>query len=136
MLAGKAGATDAAVVRDDAHLAMEAIRAYEQSLSLELLRVLNDCGAQIYGISDHARMADRVPTFCFNMPGVLPADVTDAAARAGIGIRDGHMYAPRLMKRLNLTKESGAVRASLVHYNTTAEIHRFGNVLAGLRGRR
>jgi selenocysteine lyase/cysteine desulfurase len=135
-LTGKAAVTDAAVVRDDAHAAMQAIRAYEQSLSLELLRVLRDCGAQIYGISDDARMAYRVPTFCFNMPGVLPADVTDAAARAGIGIRDGHMYAPRLMQRFNLTKESGAVRASLVHYNTTAEIHRFGNVLAGLRARR
>jgi selenocysteine lyase/cysteine desulfurase len=53
-------------------------------------------------------------------------------ARAGIGIRDGHLYCPRLMKRLGLTLESGAVRVSLVHYNTLAEIHRFGNVLSGL----
>jgi selenocysteine lyase/cysteine desulfurase len=67
------------------------------------------------------------------MPGVLPQDVTETAARAGIGIRDGHMYAPRLMKRLGLTKETGVVRVSLVHYNTFAEIHRFANVLAGLK---
>jgi cysteine desulfurase family protein (TIGR01976 family) len=135
-LAGKSGAADAASARDDVRVAMKAIRAYEQNLSLELSRVLKDCGAEVYGIRDDARVAERVPTFCFNLPGVLPQDVTDAAARAGIGIRDGHMYAPRLMKRLNLKKESGAVRASLVHYNTVAEIHRFGNVLTGLRARR
>jgi selenocysteine lyase/cysteine desulfurase len=66
------------------------------------------------------------------MPGVLPQDVTEAAARAGIGIRDGHMYSPRLMKRLGLAKETGAVRVSLVHYNTAAEIHRLGEVLGDL----
>jgi len=42
------------------------------------------------------------------------------------------MYAPRLMKRLGQRQESGVVRASLVHYNTIAEIHRFGNVLLDL----
>jgi selenocysteine lyase/cysteine desulfurase len=40
------------------------------------------------------------------------------------------MYAPRLMKRLNVPVESGVVRVSLVHYNTPAEIHRFGNALS------
>ena len=29
--------------------------------------------------------------------------------------------------------ESGVARVSLVHYNTMAEIHRFGNVLSELR---
>jgi len=37
------------------------------------------------------------------------------------------------MKRLGLTKETGAVSVSLVHYNTSDEIHRLGGVLAGLR---
>jgi selenocysteine lyase/cysteine desulfurase len=48
-------------------------------------------------------------------------------------VRDGHMYSPRLMKRLGLTKESGAVRASLVHYNTLEEVHRFGSALDEIR---
>jgi selenocysteine lyase/cysteine desulfurase len=61
--------------------------------------------------------------------------VTEAAARADIGIRDGHMYSPRLMQRLGLSKETGAVRVSLVHYNTAAEIQRLAAVLAGLRRR-
>jgi selenocysteine lyase/cysteine desulfurase len=43
------------------------------------------------------------------------------------------MYAPRLMERLGLQKESGAVRASLVHYNTVEEVRRFGRVLAEIK---
>jgi selenocysteine lyase/cysteine desulfurase len=112
---------------------MSGIRAYEQGLSLELMRVLREAGATIYGVSDSGQLSQRVPTICFNLQGIDPATVTEAAARAGIGIRDGHMYSPRLMQRLGLSVETGAVRASLVHYNTPAEIHRFGDVLARLR---
>jgi selenocysteine lyase/cysteine desulfurase len=118
----------------DINVAMTAIRGYEQSLSLHLLRMLRECGATIYGIDTEARISERVPTVCFNIPGVPPQDVTNAAARVGIGIRDGHMYSPRLMARLGLAKESGAVRVSLVHYNTVAEINRLGEVLATLKG--
>ena len=117
----------------DIGAAMAAIRAYEQSLSLHLLRVLKAVGATIYGIDTPEKIAERVPTVCFNIPGVLPKDVTAAAARAGIGIRDGHMYSPRLMARLGLAKETGAVRVSLVHYNIPAEIDRFGEVLARIK---
>jgi cysteine desulfurase family protein (TIGR01976 family) len=112
--------------------AMKAIRQYEETLSLEMLRVLNEGGATVYGISAKERVGERVPTLCFNLPGVAPADVTETMSRANIGIRDGHLYSPRLMKRLGLSVETGAVRASLVHYNTIEEIHRFGNVLLDL----
>ncbi len=134
-LSGRPGAPSPHTLREDARLAMKAIRIYEQGLSAELLRVLKQCGATIYGIDSPARIAERVPTVCFNFPGVLPQAVTEAAARAGIGIRDGHMYAPRLMKRFGLEKETGMVRVSLVHYNTVDEIHRLGNVLEALRPR-
>jgi selenocysteine lyase/cysteine desulfurase len=119
----------------DVRYAMQAIRNYEQGLSLELGRVLRECGAQVYGISEDERVGERVPTFSFNLPGFSPREVTETLVRAGIGIRDGHMYAPRLMKRLNVPVESGVARVSLVHYNTLAEIHRFGNALAELRKR-
>jgi selenocysteine lyase/cysteine desulfurase len=39
------------------------------------------------------------------------------------------MYAPRLMARLGLAMDRGAVRVSLVHYNTVDEIDRFGEAL-------
>ena len=109
--------------------AMTAIRNYEESLSRQLLKVLSEIRATVYGIADEQRTHERVPTLCFNIRGIAPAAVTRAASDAGIGIRDGHMYAPRLMKRLGVEQESGVVRVSLVHYNTLDEIHRFGNVL-------
>jgi len=115
--------------------AMEAIRSYEEILSRETLRVLKDCDATIYGVSDEKNLKSRVPTFCFNVRAISPARVTEEMARAGIAIRDGHMYSPRLMKRLRLAQESGVVRASLVHYNTVEEIHRFADVLRELSRR-
>jgi len=118
--------------RDNLLRAMSAIRAYEEQLSLEMLRVLRECGATVYGIAEEQRVHERVPTLCFNLGIIAPATVCEASARAGIGIRDGHMYSPRLMKRLGLRQDTGAVRASLVHYNTREEIHRFGNVLLDL----
>jgi cysteine desulfurase family protein (TIGR01976 family) len=113
--------------------ALGAIREYEQALSREMLKVLDETGAQIFGVAEPSRVADRVPTFCFNIEGISPAAVTEAMAAADIGIRDGHLYTPRLMRRLGLATESGAVRVSLVHYNTREEILRFGEALRGLR---
>ena len=110
--------------------AFETIQAYEESLSLEMLRVLNDCGAIVYGVADKQRIAERVPTLCFNLPNISPARVTEELAKNNIGVRDGHMYSPRLIRRMGLSTESGVVRASLVHYNTVEEVHRFGSALA------
>lgn len=112
--------------------AMNAIRDYEASLSREMLRVLRDCGAAVYGINEEQRIGERVPTVCFNLATTSPAKVTEAMADAGIGVRDGHMYSPRLMRRLGLSQDTGAVRASLVHYNTIDEIHKFANILSDL----
>lgn len=123
----KAGSRRANLIR-----AMEAIRDYEEILSREMLRVFARSGATIYGIHEERNLRLRVPTFCFNLPNVLPAKVSEVMAAKGIGIRDGHMYSPRLMSRLGLAMETGAVRASLVHYNTLDEVRQFGEVLEGL----
>lgn len=110
--------------------ALAAIQAYEQELSVEMLDVLKSCGATVYGIADANRISRRVPTLCFNLPNIPPARVTEGLANANIGVRDGHMYTPRLMRRLGLPLETGAVRASLVHYNTRDEVREFGRALA------
>ncbi|WP_200933136.1 MULTISPECIES: cysteine desulfurase-like protein [unclassified Sphingomonas] len=112
--------------------AMEAIKLYERSLSERVHAVLADCGATIYGLADPRRFDERAPTFSFNLPGTAPAAVVQAMADAGIAIRDGHMYAPRLMNRLGLPLHEGVVRLSLVHYNGVDEIDRFADVLRGL----
>jgi selenocysteine lyase/cysteine desulfurase len=108
----------------------EAIRSYEAQLSCAMLDVLAKVNATVYGTTAKDKISHRTPTLCFNLPGISPAKVTEALAAQNIGVRDGHMYSPRLMKRLGLSQESGAVRASLVHYNTLEEVRRFGNVLA------
>jgi cysteine desulfurase family protein (TIGR01976 family) len=107
----------------------EAIRDYEAQLSRAMLDVLASANATVYGITAKDQLSHRTPTLCFNLPGAPPARVTEELAKQNIGVRDGHMYSPRLMKRLGLTQESGAVRASLVHYNTVEEVRRFENAL-------
>jgi cysteine desulfurase family protein (TIGR01976 family) len=120
---------DAATTRARLLAAMTAIESYEQDLSRAMLAALHSAGATVYGIGDADQVHLRVPTFSFNLPGVDPAQVVLKMAAADIGIRDGHMYAPRLMERLGLAMDKGCVRASLVHYNDLAEIERFGTAL-------
>jgi cysteine desulfurase family protein (TIGR01976 family) len=112
--------------------ATEAIREYEAQLSRAMLYALKKADATIYGIRALDQLSYRTPTLCFNLPGIAPAKVTEELAKQNIGVRDGHMYSPRLMKRLGLAQESGAVRASLVHYNTEEEISSFANALASI----
>jgi cysteine desulfurase family protein (TIGR01976 family) len=112
--------------------AMASIREYEATLSFEMLEALQAAGAIIYGVDNTSRVAERVPTFCFKLPNVAPALVTEIMSDRGIGIRDGHMYAPRLMKRLGASLDVGVNRASLVHYNTVREVHEFGKVLCDI----
>ena len=112
---------------------LASIRGYEEILSVEMLSILIGCGAEIYGVSDRDRIGQRVPTWCFNLPNISPARVAEELAKRGIGVRDGHMYSPRLMGCLGLSPETGAVRASLVHYNTLTEIQNFAGALAEIR---
>ncbi|MFB9949679.1 cysteine desulfurase-like protein [Rhizobium puerariae] len=118
--------------RDTIVAAMAAIRAYEQTLSKKMLSVLKKHGAIVYGISDEAQVERRVPTICFNIPGLTPQHIAIELGKANIGSRDGHMFAPRLMKRLGLAMENGCMRVSMVHYNKAAEIDRFDKVLGGI----
>jgi cysteine desulfurase family protein (TIGR01976 family) len=119
--------------------AMRAIRDYELTLSREMILALKRLGATIYGVSDENAVAKRVPTICFTLDGVTPQAFATHMGEAGVGLRDGHLFAPRLMARLGLSMDSGAIRVSLVHYNTIDEIRRFEQiaerVLVGLKAR-
>lgn len=116
--------------------AMAAIRDYELMLSREMIAVLKKHGATIYGISDETKLEGRVPTICFNIPGITPQEIAEEMGKQRIGLRDGHMFAPRLMKRLGLSMQTGAIRVSLVHYNKVEEIARFDHVLGEILSRR
>jgi cysteine desulfurase family protein (TIGR01976 family) len=110
--------------------AMEAIRVYEATLSAEILRALAELDdVTVYGIRDANQLEYRVPTVCFNLNGVPANRVSSVCAENGIGVRDGNMYSPRLLHRMGIPPQTGAVRASLVHYNTIEEIGKFVDVL-------
>ena len=59
---------------------MGAIREYEIVLAREMLAVLKRCGATIYGVDDEARIAERVPTFCFNIGTLSPQMIVEEMA--------------------------------------------------------
>lgn len=111
--------------------AMSAIRDHERDLSERMLAGLEKNPAvSVYG----RRNPDlRTPTFCFNVEGFSPAEVCDFMTARGFAIRYGHLYCPRLIKRLGLTEAVGANRASLVHYNAVDEVDSFVSALAGMR---
>jgi len=114
--------------RQAVHHAMEAIRSYEMTLSDRMLLGLEKIpSVRVYGLRN---ASDRTPTFCFTVEGVSPATVCENLGRHGYAIRHGHLYCPRLIKRMGLSEDTGAIRASLVHYNTTDEI---GGFLEALR---
>jgi cysteine desulfurase family protein (TIGR01976 family) len=105
------------------HHAMESIRNYEMTLSERMLRGLESIPpVRTYGLR---QSRDRTPTFCFTVERLSPAAISEIAAARGYAIRHGHLYCPRLIKRIGLSEDSGAVRASLVHYNTAEEIDGF-----------
>lgn len=108
--------------------AMAGIKDYELVLSRDMIAALKRLGATIYGVSDATRLEGRVPTICFNLEGITPQAFATAMGKAGVGLRDGHLFAPRLMKRLGLSMDTGAIRVSLVHYNKVEEIERFEEI--------
>lgn len=90
-------------------------------------------GATVYGIKGQETAHQRVPTICFNLKDISPATLATKMAENGIALRNGHMYSPRLMKRLGISPD-GAVRASLVHYNSHQEIRLFLSKLREIAG--
>ncbi|MEP7345695.1 MAG: cysteine desulfurase-like protein [Gemmatimonadaceae bacterium] len=115
--------------KDALRAAMHAIAEYERTLSTMLLdEVAGIPGVIVYGVTDRNRLSERVPTLCFSVAGRESTAIAAGLAARDIGVRSGHMYSPRLIKRLGMLP-TGAVRASLVHYNTASEIARFGTTL-------
>jgi cysteine desulfurase family protein (TIGR01976 family) len=122
-------AADAASRTDAVRTAMLAIAEYERTLSAAMLDEMTAIpGMTVHGVTDRHRLHERVPTLCFSVAGRESSAIAAGLAVRDIGVRSGHMYSPRLIQRLGLSP-AGAVRASLVHYNTPGEIARFGAAL-------
>jgi cysteine desulfurase family protein (TIGR01976 family) len=109
--------------------AMDRIADYERQLSKALLEEVESIpGLKVLGITDRNRLRERVPTLCFTVAGRDSGAIAAGLAAREVGVRSGHMYSPRLMSQI-ASLPAGAVRASLVHYNTFDEISRFGAAL-------
>lgn len=106
--------------------------AHERELSDHLLDVLEETpGVHIAGITDRARLSERVPTVVFTLDGFTPEQVAAHLAAEGIYVWDGNYYAVEVMKALGRERE-GMVRVGPAHYNTHAEIDQFGAALRWL----
>jgi cysteine desulfurase family protein (TIGR01976 family) len=71
----------------------------------------------------------RVPTFSFAVHNLKSSEIPLHVDQHKIGIRWGDFYARRLIDDLNLTRQDGVVRVSMVHYNTTDEVKRLISIL-------
>ncbi|HEU4405768.1 MAG TPA: aminotransferase class V-fold PLP-dependent enzyme [Polyangiaceae bacterium] len=123
-LAAAVGAPPEAPAGERLALAFDAIAGHEEALSARFLAGLARLpGARVWGEPGPAR-ARRVPTFSLTFEGRRSPDVVARVDEARVAVRHGDFYAPRLVERLGLGPQGGVVRASMVHYNTEAEVDR------------
>lgn len=112
--------------------AFEVVREYESTLALRLLNGLASLpDVRVYGITDPDRVGERVPTLSFTHARRTPLQIARELGRAGIFVWHGNYYALPLTEALGVEPE-GMVRVGLMHYNTSEEVDRLLEAVAGL----
>jgi cysteine desulfurase family protein (TIGR01976 family) len=101
-------------------LGWQAIQAHERELGERFLAGLLS-SVQLHGLPT---MTGRVPTFCFSVPGLSAQEAAERLAGRDLAVWWGNYYALETMRRLGVDPEDGAVRAGIVHYNTSEEVDR------------
>ncbi|HEX6231481.1 MAG TPA: cysteine desulfurase-like protein [Actinomycetota bacterium] len=120
-------------LRDRIVAGMEAIRAYEATLSTRFLEgVRGNPAVRLWGIAEPERVDERTPTFAVRVGDRHPLETAKALGERGIFVWDGHYYALALMERLGLQASGGAVRIGFCHYHTPDEVDRVLDELAAL----
>ena len=118
-----AASTAAADRRARLHAAMSAIQVYERDLARRLLDGLAARPEfKVWGISDRAKLAERVPTISFTHPRYDAQVLAEHLAERQIYAWNGNMYALELSALLGLEQRGGFLRLGLVHYNTADEV--------------
>ncbi len=112
---------------------LTALAAIEERLNGLLGQALEGL-ARIEGVRVLGSPRRRTPTISFVVDGRSPTDVARRLARDGISVWDGDNYAYELMDRFGLREAGGAVRASIVLYNTSEDIERFLAAVAEVAG--
>ncbi|MEU4690095.1 cysteine desulfurase-like protein [Actinoplanes sp. NPDC023714] len=106
---------------------MAAVAEYEDRLLDRLLTGLST----IDTITVLPAPAGRCPTVSFRVAGQTPAATAQALGAQGICVSHGDYYAVEYFTAAGLRDSGGAVRASLYHYNTEAEVDRLLGALGG-----
>jgi cysteine desulfurase family protein (TIGR01976 family) len=104
--------------------AFETIASHENSMALHALNSLGAMGdVTVHGVTDPARLEERVPTFSFTHRRLTPAHIAEKLAEQGIFVWHGNFYALPVTDAMGLDPH-GVVRVGLLHYNTHDEIDR------------
>jgi selenocysteine lyase/cysteine desulfurase len=136
LLAGVAAAVDwlaglSAAAGPRRERLVSALTAVEEYLAGLLARTLDGLAAieqvQVLGASRR-----RTSTLSFVVDGHNPRAVAEHLAQRRVAVWDGDNYAYELMGRFGRQDAGGAVRASLVLYNTAADAERLLEALAEL----
>jgi selenocysteine lyase/cysteine desulfurase len=127
------GRTDPAMERRAAlKNAFRRIREHEDSLCTRLLRGIGELASiKIWGITDPARLDERVPTLSFTHESLRPVEIAERLGERGIFVWHGNYYALPFTEALGLEPD-GMVRVGLLHYNTANEVDRLCAALSDL----
>lgn len=108
--------------------AMAAIATYERELGAHARARFAERSPRVtlYGRGPER---ERLPLFAFNVEGVSSDDLAVRLARANVDARVGDFYSARLMRTIAPGAGGRAVRISLAHYNTTADLDRCFEVI-------
>jgi cysteine desulfurase family protein (TIGR01976 family) len=127
---GAASSTAGSSRRERVRAGLTAVQTYEASLGRKLLAALEERPAwKVWGITDPARLAWRVPTISVTRADRTADDFAGHLAARQIFVWSGNMYALGLTERLGLEDRGGLLRIGLVHYNTPEEIDRLLHAL-------
>lgn len=111
--------------RENILAAFAASTAHENPLAQHLIDGIVDIeGLRIRGITDRARLSERVPTVSFTVDGIAPKSLVDLMNAEGIFCWAGHNYAWGVVHQLGIDPADGVVRIGIANYNTAAEIER------------
>ena len=109
--------------------AYDAIAAHEDRLVARLMGWL-EARLDVRVIGETANPdGGRVPTIAFKFEGLDSGAVARAMDAYGIAIRFGDFHSRRLIEHLGEAGANGAIRVSMVHYNTEAQVDRLTRAL-------
>lgn len=112
---------------------MQGVRQEERVLSRHLLRGLaRTPGVRVLGEADPWRAALRTPAVTFTAGNGDAGALAGALREAGAEVADRDLGASGILAALGADPEAGAVRASLAHYHSLADIDRFVTTLRRL----